>query len=56
MRLIAILRMPLDLDPARRNNELDTRFLIGVEPIRRESSLMLFEPMRIRSGRLGFTD
>jgi len=56
MRLIAILRMPLDLDPARRNNELDTRFLIGVEPIRRENSLMLFEPMRIRSGRLGFTD
>lgn len=56
MRLIAILRMPLDLDPARRNNQLDTRFLIGVEPIRRENSLMLFEPMRIRSGRLGFTD
>jgi hypothetical protein len=56
MRLIAILRMPLDLDPARRNNELDTRFLIGMEPIRREKSLMLFEPLRIRSGRLGFTD
>jgi hypothetical protein len=56
MRLIAILRMPIDLDPARRNNELDTRFLIGVEPIRRENALMLFEPMRIRSGRLGFTD
>ena len=56
MRLIAILRMPIDLDPARRNNELDTRFLIGVEPIYREKSLMLFEPMGIRSGRLGFTD
>ncbi|HUT49631.1 MAG TPA: hypothetical protein VM325_09835 [Alphaproteobacteria bacterium] len=56
MRLIAIVRLPLDLDPARRNNELDTRFLIGMEPIRREKSRMLFEPMRIRSGRLGFTD
>jgi hypothetical protein len=56
MRLIAILRMPIDLDPARRNNELDTRFLIGVEPIRREKSLMLFDPMAVRSGRLGFSD
>jgi len=56
MRLFAIVRMPLNLDPARRNNELDTRFLIGMEPIRREKSRMLFEPMRIRSGRLGFTD
>jgi hypothetical protein len=56
MRLIAILRMPIDLDPARRNNQLDTRFLIGVEPIRREKSLMLFDPMAVRSGRLGFTD
>jgi hypothetical protein len=56
MRLFAIVRMPLDLDPARRNNELDTRFLIGMEPIRREKSRMLFEPLSIRSGRLGFTD
>jgi len=56
MRLIAILRLPLDLDPARRNNELDTRFLIGMEPIRRDKAQLLFEPLSIRSGRLGFTD
>jgi hypothetical protein len=56
MRLIAILRLPLDLDPARRNNELDTRFLIGMEPVRREKTRLIFDAMRVRSGRLGFTD
>jgi len=56
MRLIAILRMPLNLDPARRNNERDTRFMIGVDPTRREKQRLIYDPVRVRSGRIGFTD